>query len=211
MIRILAQPIPMALLLFLATFVPVAVAAVRTVQIPLGWLPDDSLRLTAAPVSHWLHAVSGSLFGLLGLVQFALVPGNRSGAPHRLAGRVFVVAGLVLAASGLGLLLGVDSVSTPALDMARALFSFALVVALVMGVHAARTRNPQAHRAWMIRAYALGMGGATVALILLPIHLIHATPLAGPMSDLVLVGWWLVTIALGEWIIRLLRQGKVPA
>jgi uncharacterized protein (DUF2141 family) len=46
-------------------------AAVHVVQIPLGALPEDSLRLASFPVAHFLHSLAGVLFGVLGPLQFA--------------------------------------------------------------------------------------------------------------------------------------------
>jgi len=210
MIRLFARPMPLLLLLMFATFIPIMMAAVRVVQIPLGALPPDSLRLTVAPLAHALHALAGVVFGLLGPVQFARALRLRFGVLHRLLGRIFVAAGLVMSASGLALLIQVHSTATPLLDTARAAFSAALIVTLVLGVRAARARNSADHRGWMIRAYAIGMGGATVALVMFPLYLIRGAPVTGLMSDLVFVGWWLVTIILGEWVLHSLAQQKEP-
>jgi uncharacterized membrane protein len=211
MFRLFARPMPLVLLLAFATFIPVVMAAVRVVQIPAGWMPEDSLRLGAAPLSHWLHSLAGVLFGLLGPLQFARALRARFGALHRLWGRVFVVAGLIMALSGLSLLSQVDSIATQLLDISRAIFSAALIAALVQGVRAALVRNHAAHRAWMIRAYAVGMGGATVALVMFPIYLATGAPVTGFTSDLVFVGWWLVTIGIGEWVIRSAQQREALA
>lgn len=211
MIRLFARPMPLLLLLAFATFIPVMMAGVRVVQIPSGLLPDDSLRLNVAPLSHWLHALAGVLFGLLGPLQFARAVQARFGALHRLSGRVFVAAGLVMALSGLSLLLRVESIATPLLEIARATFSAALITALALGVRAAQARDRARHRAWMIRAYAIGMGGATVALVMVPIHLATGAPVTGLASDLVFVGWWLVTIAIGERIIRVAQHKEALA
>ncbi|WP_209428282.1 DUF2306 domain-containing protein [Pararhodobacter sp. SW119] len=209
MIRLFVRPMPLALILIFATFIPMLMAGVRIVQIPAELLPEDSLRLTVAPVSHWLHSIAGLLFGLLGPLQFARALRARFGVLHRLSGRVFVVAGLGMALSGLALLAQVESIATALLDIARAAFSVALFVALVLGVRAARVRDRSTHRAWMIRAYAIGMGGATVALVMFPIYLINGAPITGHASDLVFVSWWLVTIGLGERVIAQTRHKEV--
>ncbi|WP_071795311.1 DUF2306 domain-containing protein [Natronohydrobacter thiooxidans] len=203
MIRLFARPMPFALLLIFASFIPVMMAAVRVLQIPAGWLPEDSLRLSAAPAAHWLHALAGVWFGLLGPVQFVRALRLRFGRLHRVAGRVFVLAGIVMGLSGLGLLMRVESIATPLLDIARAVFSAALIAVLLLGLRAGRTGQRGAHRAWMIRAYALGMGGATVALVMLPLYLITGEALSGLPSDLVFLAWWVIMIALGEWVIRM--------
>lgn len=208
MLRLFSRPLPLGLLLGFATFIPVMMAGVRVVQVPAGLVPEDSLRLSVAPVSLWLHALAGLVFGLLGPLQFLRALRARFGALHRASGRAFVAAGLGMALSGLGLLVSVDSIATGLLDIARALFSVALIGALYFGVHHARTGSRAAHRDWMIRAYALGMGGATVGLVMLPIHLITGAPVTGLVSDLVFVGWWLVTIGLGEWVIAALHRTR---
>jgi uncharacterized membrane protein len=199
MIRVFARPKPLVLLLAFCTFIPIMMAGV---QIPLGALPEDSLRLAGASVPLFLHALAGVLFGVLGPMQFARALQRRFGVFHRMTGRVFALAGLVLALSGLGLLLQVESIATELLDVARGVFSLALIVALAMGVMAARARDLTKHRAWMIRAYVIGMGAGTFALVMFPIYLITGAPITGLASDTVFVGWWLLNIALGEWIIR---------
>ena len=205
MIRYFARPMPLVLLLAFASAIPVVSASFLVVQVPAGLLPEDSLRLGAAPLSIWLHSLAGVLFGVLGPLQFARALRARFGVLHRLSGRVFVVAGMVLGLSGLSLVVRLDSPSTLLLDIVRATFGAALIVTLVLGVRAPRARNMAMHRACMIRAYAIGMGGPTVALVMFPIYLAGG-PVTGLASDLVFVGWWLVTIGIGEWIIILNRQ-----
>jgi uncharacterized membrane protein len=206
-----SRPLPLALALSFCTFIPVMLAAVSAVQIPLGALPEDSLRLASVPVSFFVHSLAGVLFGVLGPLQFVRALRRRFGALHRLAGRVFVLAGAALALSGLGLLLQVESLNTGLLDAARGLFGLALLAALVQGVLAARAHDMPGHRAWMIRAYAIGMGTGPVALFMFPVYLITGKPLMGLASDLAVVGVWLLTIALGEWVARkLARQGAKP-
>ena len=202
MIRTFARPIPLVLALAFCTFIPVMTAAVLVVQIPLGALPEDSLRLTSAPVAYFLHSLAGVLFGVLGPLQFVRALRLRFGTLHRLAGRVFVLAGVGLALSGLALLLQVESMATGLLDAARGVFGLALISALVLGVAAARTHDMLRHRTWMIRAYAIGMGQGTVALVIFPIYLITGEPPMGLATDIVVVGMWLLNISLGEWIVR---------
>ena len=202
MIRTFARPVPLLLALAFCTFIPVMLAAVSVVQIPLGALPEDSLRLAAVPVSFFLHSLAGVLFGLIGPLQFVRALRLRFGTLHRMAGRVFVLAGAGLALSGLALLLQVQSITTGLLDGARGLFGLALIAALVQGVAAARAHEMLRHRTWMIRAYAIGMGQGTVALVMFPIYLITGEPPRGLASDTVVVGMWLINIALGEWVIR---------
>jgi uncharacterized membrane protein len=201
-VRAFARPIPLVLALAFCTFIPVMMAAVRVVQIPLGALPEDSLRLASVPVAFFLHALAGVLFGVLGPLQFARALRRRFGALHRLTGRVFVLAGVGLALSGLALLLQVESIATGLLDAARGVFGVALIVVLVVGVAAARAHAMLRHRAWMIRAYAIGMGSGTSAPVMFPVYLTIGEPPTGLTTDIMVVGMWLLTIAVGEWVVR---------
>ncbi|WP_198375027.1 DUF2306 domain-containing protein [Neoroseomonas rubea] len=202
MVRTFARPIPLVLTLAFCTFIPVMMAAVRVVQIPLDALPEDSLRLTSVPVAFFLHALAGVLFGVLGPVQFVRALRRRFGTLHRLTGQVFVLAGVGLALSGLALLLQVESIATGLLNAARGVFGVALIAVLVLGVAAARTHAMLRHRAWMIRAYAIGMGSGTVAPVMFPVYLISGEPPTGLTTDIVVVGMWLLTIAVGESVVR---------
>ena len=107
-----------------------------------------------------------------------------------------------MALSGLALLLQVQSLATGLLDAARGVFGLALIAVLVLGAAAARARDMLRHRTWMIRAYAIGMGQGTVALVLFPVYLITGVPPTGLTTDIVVVGMWLLNIALGEWVVR---------
>ena len=138
MIRAFSRPIPLALALAFCTFIPVMMAAVRVVQLPLGALPEDTFRVASVPVAFFLHSLAGVLFGVLGPLQFVRALRRRFGTLHRLTGRVFVLAGVGLALSGLALLLQVESIATGLLDAARGVFGLALVAVLVLGVSAAR-------------------------------------------------------------------------
>lgn len=202
MLRFFSKPLRLVLLLAFGSFISVMIAAVRVVQVPMGWVPDDSLRLMVVPVAFFLHAVSGVMFGVLGPLQFAGVLRRRFGRWHRITGRAFVLGGLGLGLSGLALLARVDSIATPLLDSFRGFAGISVVIALAIGVNAARQRDLPRHRAWMIRSYALGMGTGTVALVMFPIYLINGTAPAGLWSDAIVVGWWLINIGLGEWVIR---------
>lgn len=60
----------------------------------------------------------------------------------------------------------------------------------------------------MIRAYAIGMGTGTVALVMFPIYLITGEPIMGPASDIVVVRMSLLNIAIGERVIRRLSNAR---
>jgi hypothetical protein len=202
MLRYFAKPVPLVFLLAFCSFIPVMMAGVRLLQVPLGAVPDDSLRLMVAPVSLFLHALAGVTFGITGPVQFSRVLKRRLGLWHRIVGRVFVISGMFLGLSGLSLLVQVSSISTPLLDSFRGVMGFALCLSLALGLAAIQVPDVARHRAWMIRAYAIGMGTGTIALVFFPIYLITGNAPTGWMLDSIFVCWWSFNVILGEWVIR---------
>lgn len=209
MVHLVSSPGRLWLVLTLPFLIPVLVAAVRLVQVPLGALPEDSLRLAVAPVALWLHALGGLSFGLLGPVQFARVLARRFGRWHRLAGRVFVLAGGLMALGAVGMLVTVETLATPALTAMRWLGALALPLALALGIRAARGGQRAAHRAWMIRAFAIGMGPGAVAPVMLPLYFAFGQPLTGAAADMVQIVVWVAVVALAELVVR--RGGLAPA
>lgn len=202
MIRLFSRPIPLVLVLAFCTFIPVLMAMVRVVQVPTGTLPDDSARLAVAPFALALHAAAGAAFGITGPLQFALALRHRFGRLHRISGRIFVVAGAVLGLSGLSLLAQVTAPDSAFLATARGVFGAALLAALAIAMAAIHDRDIPRHRAWVIRAYAIGMGSGTVALVYFPLYIINGTPPTGLTSDLIVVGWWACNIGFAEGLIR---------
>ena len=202
MTRLLSRAPVLALVLLLTTIIPIVSAALRIYQVPLGLLPPDALKFEAVPWAHFLHAAGGLLFGLLGPLQFAGALKQRFGRLHRISGRVFVVAGLLLGFSSLRLVAVFPDVSTWVLTTARIATGLALCASLILAVWAIYRRRVEQHRAWMIRAYAIGMGAATISFIMLPIFLITGEAPVGYGADLLFVLSWVINLSIAEWIIR---------
>jgi uncharacterized membrane protein len=202
MFRPFQRPMPLVLFLAFGTAIPVLNALVQVVQIPTGTYPDDSARLAVAPIAWFTHVLAGAAFGITGPVQFVRALRHRFGVLHRVTGRIFVLSGAVLGLSGLSLLAQVTSVRTPVADIARGLFGLALLVALAMAMAAIWERDFVRHRAWMVRAYAIGMGLGTVALVFFPIYLVTGQPPMGLASDILFVTSWGLTIAFAEVVLR---------
>jgi uncharacterized membrane protein len=213
MFRLFSRPMPLVLFLAVFTAIPVLTALVQVVQIPSGTYPADSARLAVAPIAWFAHVLAGAAFGITGPVQFIRALRQRFGALHRLSGRIFVASGVILGLSGLSLLAQVTSERTPVADIARGLFGVALLIALALAMAAIRGRDILRHRAWMIRAYAVGMGLGTVGLVFFPIYLVTGQPPMGFASDILFVASWVIAIVLGEVVIYRLSAATpgVPA
>lgn len=202
MFRFFSRPAPLVLALAFFTCIPVLTALVQVFQIPFGTYPESNARLATAPIAWFAHVLAGVSFGITGPVQFFRALRHRFGALHRLSGRIFVFSGAILGLSGLSLLTQVTSERTPLADIGRGLFGLALLIALAMAMVAIRNRNFLLHRAWAIRAYAIGMGLGAVSLVFFPIYIITGTPPSGLASDILFVGSWSLSIAFAEVLIR---------
>jgi hypothetical protein len=62
-------------------------------------------------------------------------------------------------------------------------------------------RRYSEHGAWMIRAYALGMGAGTQVFTHLPWLLIVGQP-RGLMRDTLMAAGWFINACVAEWVVR---------
>ena len=90
----------------------------------------------------------------------------------------------------------------------RLLFGSAMVLFIALGFAAIRKRDVMGHRAWMARAYAIGLGTGTQV-----INAVIGLALFGPASELSgalqMAGSWMINLAVAEWAIR--RQRSTAA
>ena len=75
-----------------------------------------------------------------------------------------------------------------------------MVTFLVLGFAAIRRRDVAAHRAWMIRAYALGLGAGTQAFTEGVGGALFGTGVLA--ADLAKTSAWVVNLAVAEWAIH---------
>ncbi|CAM3562487.1 DUF2306 domain-containing protein [Occultella aeris] len=121
---------------------------------------------------------------------------------HRRAGRVLAVAGLLVAGSALWmtLLYAAKPGTGDLLYVSRLVFASAMAAFLILGFTAARRRDIGAHRAWMIRAYAIGLAAGTQVFTEgVSIAVFGAGELTG---DLAKGAGWVINLAVAEWVIR---------
>ncbi len=193
----------LAIGLVVLSAVPVAAGTLRLVQLAGGpdLIPGDP-RFGAFPVALILHVVSSVVFALSGILQFLPRLRRHHPAWHRRNGRVLVVTGLVVTSSALWLTIFYDpQPGTGALlYFFRLAFATAMAYSLVQGFAAIRRRDIAHHRAWMIRAYAIGLGAGTQVLTEgLSDALVGTSVLAG---DLAKGAGWAVNLLVAEWAIR---------
>jgi len=202
MTRFFTKPVVVPAALFFCTLLTILLALVQVVQIPLGALPEDSQRLSATPIWHFMHVLGGATFGILGPIQFGRVLMRKYGLLHRVMGRVFVAAGAMISLSSLSLLWHFPDTYSVAMNSGRLVFGIALGVALAIAMQAIYNRDFTRHRNWMIRAYAIGMGATAVTMVFFPIFLITGAPPLGLAADIAFLGSWIACVVFAEGLVR---------
>lgn len=192
--------IPAALILL--ALVPSLAGIARLADLATGQPTAASARFFAAPLPVVLHILGATLFGMAGALQFA--PNLRRRTRwHRIAGRFVVPAGLLAALTGLWMTLtypwaNADGV---AVYLARLIFGAGMALSLVLGVTSILRGNLTAHRAWMLRGYAIGMGAGTQVFTHLPYFLLIGQPTEGPRA-VMMISAWVINLAVAETLIR---------
>jgi uncharacterized membrane protein len=148
-----------------------------------------------------VHVLAAALYAFLGAFQFSARLRRRRPGWHRKSGRILVGAGLLVAGSGLWMTL--FYAGAPGGDLLwgiRLVVGSAMAAFIVLGFTAIRRRDIPAHRAWMIRAYALGVGAGTQAVTEgIGEALMGATDLSKAVS---LGSGWVINAVVAEWVIR---------
>jgi len=184
--------------------IPFAAGAYRLVTLATGAeITPENTRFFGAPLPVVLHIICAVLFIVLGALQFVASFRRRHPTWHRRAGRVAVVSGLVVASSALWM---TQFYALPAQDGLllygfRLLFGSLMAVSLVLAFVAIRRRQIPRHRAWMMRAYAIGLGAGTQAVTLLLGEIVSGKPTVLARA-LLMAAAWVINLAVAEWIIR---------
>lgn len=191
--------------LLMLSLVPVATGVVRLLGIASGGsVTSESARFTAMPAPVALHIVCASLFCVLGAFQFDSALRHRLPLLHRNAGRVAAPCGIVAALTGLWMTAEYAipaELQGPLLYGVRLVVGLAMTLAVIVSVRAVLQRRIAQHRAWMARAYALGLGAGTQVLILLPVNLLAGAP-TFIFRDVLMASAWGLNMAFAEWVIR---------
>jgi uncharacterized membrane protein len=193
--------VPAALLLLGA--VPVLAGTFRLIQLAGGpeLIPADH-RFAGFPLPLMVHVLAAIVFAVVGAFQF--VPRIRRNRPgwHRIAGRVLVANGLLVAGSAVWItLIYAEKPGTGTLlFVLRLVFAPAMAACLVLGITTVRRGDIAGHRAWMIRAYAIGLAAGTQAFTGgIGEALFGKETLPG---DLAKGSAWVINLAIAEWVIR---------
>jgi len=185
--------------------VPAVAGGARLAQLAGGnTAGTEAARFFAAPFPVTIHIVAAVVYSMLGALQFS--PGLRRANPgwHRISGRILIPAAVLVAVTGIWMTLTYPSPPNDGtmVFVERLIFGSAMLISVVLGVDAIRRRRYAEHGAWMIRAYAIGLGAGTQVLTHLPWFLVSDLE-PGPTPRAVMMGLgWVINLAVAERVIR---------
>jgi uncharacterized membrane protein len=193
------------LILLVVSAIPLAAGIARLVG--LAGNPEintENARFVAAPLSVIVHILSASLLSILGAFQFS--SGLRQGSPqwHRVSGRIVVASGTFAALTGLWMTVMYPippELQGGLLYAVRVFVSIAMLFSIFLAVAAVKGGDITTHRAWMIRAFALGQGAGMQVVVLLPWMLLIGQP-SMLHRDLLMSLGWLINLLIAEMAIQ---------
>jgi uncharacterized membrane protein len=190
--------------LILLSGIPLIFGALRLNELANGAeITPANARFFASPLPVVLHIVGAGVYAILGAFQFVSRLWRRGTSWHRWAGRLLVPCGLVVGLSGLWMTLFYPRPdgASDLLYVLRLIFGSGMVLSIILGFIEIRRRNIVQHRAWMTRAYAIGLGAGTQVLTGMVGALIFDTP--NELENALLMGAaWVINLAVAEWSIR---------
>jgi hypothetical protein len=205
--------LPAGLLLLLA--VPMAAGLVRLASLAVQSAPTpENARFLENPLPIVVHILAVLVYGVLGAFQVTPAFRKHNLARHRAIGRWALPAAFLSALSGLWLTHVYPAAADdgPGLTAIRWVVGGAMLAFLILGAVALWRRSFVAHGAWMLRAYALGMGAGTQFFTHIAWILLVGKP-SGWTRDSLLAAGWILNALLAEWILlrlRKSRRGKLP-
>ena len=201
--------------LILLSAIPLIFGVVRLNELASGAeITPANARFFASPLPVVLHIVGAIVYALLGAFQFVSRLWRGGNGWHRWVGRLLVPCGSIVGLSGLWMTLfypGTNSTTGAGallLYALRLLFGSGMVFSIVYGFIAIRRGDMIRHRAWMIRAYAIGLGAGTQVLTGIVGELAFGPP--NELENALLMGAaWVINLAVAEGSIR--RKRAHPA
>jgi len=190
--------------LLLLTVIPAVGGGLRLGELAGGApVTADNVRFFDAPVPVVAHIVAATVYCALGAFQFSGGLRRRWPRWHRATGRVLVPCGLVAALTGLWMTLFYDLPPGDGAVLAaeRLFFGLGIAASILLGFAAIRRGDVVRHRAWMTRAYAIGLGAGTQALTIGFWVAAVGPPGVDGRAGAMAAGW-LINLAVAEWAIR---------
>lgn len=202
--------------ILLYSFVPAFGGLLRILELAGGpAIAPENPRAMTDPLPIVLHILSSFVFCIVGALQF--LPSLRRNTPalHRRVGRTVVVAGLASALTGLWMTTHYTlpaEIQGPALFWARIVLSLSMIGLITWALFAIRSRNHLSHGAAMFRAYAIGQGASTQAVLGIGWIIVTGTEALGPLRDGMMIIAWILNLLIAEMLIRrlLINRDRTP-
>lgn len=158
------------------------------------------------PVSTALHLSAGIVAIVLGAFQVNSRLRARFLPMHRWSGRIYVVA--VLVGGVAGLILASNSFGGLVTHFGFGFMAVFWLSTTVIAYVSIRRGDVQAHRAWMLRSYALTLAAVTLR-IYIPLSQVAGIEFEQAYQT---ISWlcWVPNLLIVEWFV-LSRQKKMPA
>jgi uncharacterized membrane protein len=177
------------------------IVAIRQ-SIAMGYLPPaDSFEgaFVRRPGLALLHLLPALVFAVLGPLQLWRRIRNHFPAFHRWSGRIYIVAGVIVAYSAVHLAL-YRSFGGPLETAASIVFSTLLVLALAVAFVHARARRFAQHREWMIRGFVVGIAVVTIRPVAGLAMLVTGQPIPEVLGAAFWISFLLHVFAAEAWI-----------
>jgi len=170
--------------------------------------PEFREHFATIPWSARLHIIPGGIALLLGAFQFQPWLRKKWINLHRVIGRVYIIAVLVGAVAGL--LLAWYAPREPATRLGFSTLAVIWFYSALMAYLSIRMGNIKQHQQWMIRCYALTLGGVTLRIQL---GILQGGMGLGFDESYALVAWfaWVPNLIIAEWFFNQAPLRKVTA
>lgn len=187
--------------LILLSLIPLLFGIARLNELASGAeITTANARFFASPSPVVIHIIAAAIYALLGAFQFVSRLWKGGNSWHRWAGRLLVPVGLLVGLSGLWMTIFYPRTDN-LLTMFRLFFGFGMVLSIILGFISIRRRDILQHRAWMTRAYAIGLGAGTQVLTGMVGALVLGRP--NEFENALLMGSaWVINLAVAELFIR---------
>ncbi len=195
------------------SFIPVIGGLIRVLELAGGpQIAPENPRALLAPLPITLHILSSILFCVLGAFQFLPSLRRQRRAAHGAIGQVVALAGCVSALTGLWMThfyVFPDALQGVSLYWVRMVLGTAMIGLIIWAVIAIRSRNVFQHSASMVRAYAIGQGASTQAVVGIAWIIVVGSEAMGPLRDGLMIFAWVVNLLAAEiFISAMLRPPK---